>query len=182
MPTTTEAYVARPGNAGIKLETVHYPDIGDDEILVETVAFSMCHTDIRAAEGSFYLKPPMILGHESAGYIKEVGKSVQVLKPGDAVVLSYANCATCKRCLSGKSAYCDNIFPLNFSGKRFTGDVAITDSEGENLNGYFFGQSSMSRMILAHACCAVKLECSRDELKLYASLGCGIQTGFGAIL
>lgn len=181
MPTTTEAYVARQDGA-CTLETVHYPDVGDDEILVDTVSFSICHTDVRAIQGAFLLKPPMIPGHESAGYIKEIGKNVKGLEVGDAVVLSYANCGACRRCLSGKASYCDHLFPLNFSGRRQGSDVAPTDSEGGKINGYFFGQSSMSRTILAHACGAVKVECSKEELPLLASLSCGIQTGYGAIV
>ncbi len=68
MPSTTEAYVVHEAGGRIKLETVHYKDPGAREILVEAVAASMCHTDIRAAQGGFFLKPPMILGHEASGF------------------------------------------------------------------------------------------------------------------
>ena len=67
MPTTTEAYVVHEGNGPINLETVHYHDVGPREVLVETVAASLCHTDMVAASGVFHQKPPMILGHEAAG-------------------------------------------------------------------------------------------------------------------
>jgi len=186
MPTTTEAYVARPGNGpNIKLETVHYKDLGTHEVLVDAVAVSMCHTDIRAAAGGFFLKPPMILGHESGGYIKAVGSGVSSsLKVGDPVVLSYASCGTCRRCLSGKNAYCDKLMELNFSGRSVDGSVAATDADGEALNSHFFGQSSMSRVILAHEMNVVRIEgnVTREELQKFSALGCGIQTGCGAIL
>ena len=120
MPTTTHAYVARP-SAGIALETIHLSSPAAHEILVETVDFSMCHTDVRAAAGGFYLKPPMVLGHEAEGYVREVGPGVSAVGVGDAVVLSYAHCGVCVRCLSGRAAYCDELVGLNFTGERVGG-------------------------------------------------------------
>ena len=182
MPTTTRAYVARP-SAGIALETIHLSSPAAHEILVETVAFSMCHTDVRAAAGGFYLKPPVVLGHEAAGYVREVGPGVSAVGVGDAVVLSYAHCGVCMRCLSGRAAYCDELPALNFTGERIGGGgKVVRDDKGEGIKGFFFGQSSMGRMVLAHESCAVKVHAScREELKLFASLGCGIQTGAGAV-
>lgn len=87
-------------------------------------------------------------------------------------------------CLSGRAPYCLKLFDLNFSGKRqgVEGTKPWTDKDGKSLNGFFFGQSSMSRYILAHENGAVKVDATRDELKLFAALGCGIQTGAGAIM
>ena len=64
---TTEAYVVHEPNGGFHLETVHYSDLTEHELLIEAVAASICHTDILAQEGGFMLKPPMIPGHEAAG-------------------------------------------------------------------------------------------------------------------
>ena len=107
---------------------------------------------------------------------------MRTVKAGDAVVLSYASCTTCRQCLSGRNAYCDNLQQLNFTGRRLDGTVAATDESGQPLNSHFFGQSSMSRQILAHEVNAVKVEATREELQKFAALGCGIQTGAGAIL
>lgn len=180
-PITTQAYVARPKNQ-LALETVRYPKIGADEIVLEVVAASVCHSDVRAAAGNFHLSPPMIIGHEAAGYVKEVGKAVTYVKPGDAVVTSYSSCGKCRQCMSGKQAYCDLINDLNFRGRRLNGDVAAVDEKGETLNALFFGQSSMSKLALVREDSCVKVECSKSDLKLFASLGCGIQTGAGAVM
>lgn len=81
---------------------------------------------------------------------------------------------------------------LNFSSKRLdpsypssssssskagptTSTTPATDKDGKHLNNFFFGQSSMSRLILAHENGAVKVECTREELVKFSSLGCGIQ-------
>lgn len=176
----TEAWVAR--TCGINLEKVNYPPMATNEVLVDIVACSICHSDVRAAQGTFMLKPPLILGHEAAGYVKAVGQAVTYVRPGDAVILAYASCARCRRCMTGKNAYCDELMELNFKGRRVNGEVAVTDADSEPLNGLFFGQSSMSRVALVSQESCVKVKCSKEELKLFASLGCGIETGAGAIL
>lgn len=183
MPTTTEAYVARPSS--LQLENVTYADPASTELLVDVVAASLCHSDVKAAQGTFHVARPLILGHEAAGYVKAVGSAVTYVKPGDAVVLAYAHCGRCRRCLGGRQPYCEGMFGLNFGGRRggVDGEVVVRDAKGEGLGGLFFGQSSMSRVALVQENSCVKIEgCSREELVRFASLGCGIQTGAGAIL
>ncbi|KAI9688679.1 MAG: hypothetical protein M1822_001036 [Bathelium mastoideum] len=181
MSYSSEAYVVKEPSGPITLETVQYDVVGKQEILVETVAFSMCASDLKAAEGIFHLRPPMILGHESAGIVREVGSAVTHLRPGDKVVLSYGHCQKCRYCLRGESPYCEKVAALNFSGQRGDGSVAARDAEGKPISNFFFSQSSMGRIILAHQSCAVKLECTSQELQIFAALGCGIQTGAGTV-
>lgn len=114
--------------------------------------------------------------------VKEVGSAITHLKPGDQVILSYSHCRRCRYCSRGESPYCENLRSLNFFGKRNDGSIAARDAEGKPINNFFFGQSSMSRLVLAHESCAIKVECSAEELKKFAALGCGIQTGAGTIL
>ena len=181
MPVTTDAYVARPGNK-VSLEKITYPDLGPNELFVAILSASLCHSDVRAVSGAFHLKPPLVIGHEAAGFVKEVGSAVSYVKPGDAVVLAYASCGSCRRCISGKQPYCDRMFDLNFSGKGEDGAVVARDERDEPVSGRFFGQSSMSRVALVYEGSCVKIDCTREELKLFASLGCGVQTGAGCIL
>lgn len=188
MATTTQAYVCRPP-APPALETVTYPPPGPHEVLVDIVGASICHSDVRAAAGAFFLPPPLILGHEGSGYVRATGAAVTYVKPGDAVVLAFASCMECRRCAAGRNPYCDKLFPLNFGGRAEDGQVAAktgtttTGSEGEPLNGFFFGQSSMSRIALVREASCVKIgDVSKEELRMCASLGCGLQTGAGAIM
>lgn len=192
MSTTTEAYVARPP-APPALEKVTYPALGPHEVLVDMVAASICHSDVRAAAGEFFLPPPLILGHEGSGYVRAVGPEVTYVHPGDAVVLAFASCLACRRCQRGQNAYCDRLFPMNFGGKRDDGSPVATALEQEEgggggggggaVNGFFFGQSSMARiaMVREESCVQVG-DVSREDLRKCASLGCGIQTGAGAIM
>jgi len=71
---------------------------------------------------------------------------------------------------------------LNFHGKRADGSRPAKDAQGNELNSFFFGQSSMARQALVHENSAVKIDARNDdELKLFASLPCGLQTGYGAV-
>lgn len=67
MPFETEAYTVHEAGCPIRLEKVQIDDVRDGEVLIETIAFSVCATDLKAAAGKFLLKPPMILGHEASG-------------------------------------------------------------------------------------------------------------------
>src|SRR3954463_890111 len=83
----------------------------DGEVLVELKATGICHTDAftlsgEDPEGRF----PVIFGHEGAGIVREVGKGVTTLKPGDHVIPLYTpECRQCKTCLSRKSNLCTSI-------------------------------------------------------------------------
>lgn len=191
MATTTQAYVCRPP-APPTLATVTYPSpLGAHDVLVDVVAASICHSDVRAAAGAFFMPPPLILGHEASGYVRAVSSDVTYVQPGDAVVLAFASCMQCRWCTARKNPYCEKLFSLNFGGKTEDGQVAATTtvSSGEAreempVNAFFFGQSSMARIALVRESSCVKIEAdvSRDELRMCASLGCGLQTGAGAIM
>lgn len=183
MSIETEAYVARPP-APLALEKVTYPALGPREVFVDIVAASICHTDIRAAAGQFFLPPPLVVGHEGSGYVREIGSEVTYVKPGDAVVLAFASCMKCRRCERAQNPYCDKMFALNFGGARDDGSAVVTASEkGQEVNGFFFGQSSMSRVAMVREESCVKVgDVSREDLQKACSLGCGIQTGAGTIM
>lgn len=183
MSVETEAYVARPP-APLALEKVTYPALGCHEVLIDIVAASICHTDIRAAAGKFLLPPPLIVGHEGSGYVRAVGSEVTYVEPGDAVVLAYASCMECRRCKRAQNPYCDKLLPMNFGGRRDDGSAVVTASEkGQEVNGFFFGQSSMARVAMVREESCVKIgDVSREDLQKACSLGCGIETGAGTIM
>ena len=122
--------------------------------------------------------------------VKQIGPGVSYVQPGDAVTLSYAHCGSCTRCLSGRQPYCEKIFALNFRPQRDATSppaedttATTTDHSGNRLNNFFFGQSSMAKLCLVRESSLVRLDgVSREDLKKFAPLGCGIQTGAGAIL
>ena len=73
----------------------------DDEILVRVVATGVCHTDIGRLDDLDPAWTPMVLGHETAGVVELVGRSIVGVRPGDHVVLTFRHCRECYQCLVG---------------------------------------------------------------------------------
>lgn len=150
-----------------------------DEVLVRIVAAGLCHTDLSeraGGRGPF----PAVLGHEGAGIVERVGAGVASLQPGDHVVLSYLSCGHCRNCLRGKPAYCDHHMAYNFGRRRPDGSTTLRDGAAA-VYGSFFGQSSLATYALASERNTVKVRTDLP-LELLAPLGCGVQTGAGAVL
>ncbi|THW42102.1 alcohol dehydrogenase [Aureobasidium pullulans] len=180
MPRTARALVIRRLGEPFRLETIHLDDIRDDEALVEIFASGICRTDLHCAAGHRPVSAPAVFGHEGAGTVLEVGKSITAVKPKDKVLLSYSTCGSCDQCTSGHRAYCSKILPLNFGGKRSDGSSALSLPDGQSLFSNFFGQSSFSNFAVVNKASLVKVP-NDTPLDLFASLGCGLQTGTGAI-
>lgn len=153
----------------------------EDEVLVKIVATGMCHTDMVARDQLYPVPQPVILGHEGAGYVVAVGSAVSELEVGDPVVLSFGYCGHCRHCLSGHDAYCSEFMVRNFSGADEEGQVAVCDSKGQPVHDHFFAQSSFATYALSRENNAVKIS-KEAPLELMGPLGCGIQTGAGAVL
>ncbi|KAJ5946119.1 hypothetical protein N7454_002958 [Penicillium verhagenii] len=194
--TSTTAIVAREPKELMKpnwsLEQVNITAPGDDEILVEVHAAGICHTDILLSSlptGTFHLQYPKVVGHEGAyqafcaGIARAVGKNIQSVSPGDPVLLSFNSCATCLQCQDSHPAYCDTFAQRNYLGAQETMTMS-SDSEDQKIWSQFFGQSSFAKHSIVHKSSVVNakdLIQDLDELKLFAPLGCGFQTGMGAI-
>ncbi|WP_222706736.1 NAD(P)-dependent alcohol dehydrogenase [Lacisediminihabitans profunda] len=181
MPTA--AIVWKEGDS-FSLEEIYLDELRSDEVRVHLVATGVCHTDLSAANGSTPFPLPGVLGHEGAGIVEAVGTSVTRTKVGDRVLLSFTSCGRCAGCRNGHPALCDSHLILNlFGGRRADGTTTLRHSSGE-LNAHFFGQSSFSETAVVDERSIVVLpsDTTNDELIIFAPLGCGFQTGAGAVL
>ncbi|WP_263588001.1 NAD(P)-dependent alcohol dehydrogenase [Sphingopyxis sp. GC21] len=121
------------------------------------------------------------LGHGGSGIVVEVGSSVTKVAPGDHVVMSFASCGQCENCRRGLGGYCPDLYGRNFSGARPDGSSPCCGTNGERLSGYFFAQSSFGDHALANERNVIKIR--KDvPIELMGPLGCGIQTGAGAVI
>ncbi|TKA52115.1 hypothetical protein B0A49_12082, partial [Cryomyces minteri] len=179
--TSTSALVLRDVGNPLKLENVTLASLQPNEAVVEIHASGICHTDLSCMSGVLPAALPNVLGHEGAGIVREVGSDVLDVAPGDKVLLSFNFCDTCENCTAAHPAYCSNFVPLNFGGVRADGSVSLKSEQGTDIHCNFFGQSSFSRHAIVAANSMVKVPADTD-LRLYAPLGCGLQTGAGAIL
>lgn len=114
--------------------------------------------------------------------MKEVGSAVTIAKAGDPVLLSFSACKNCQLCRSGMPAHCTSFNPINFNGSKCFSTSGGSEHE---ITGSFFGQSSFSSLSIVSEASVVNakdLLKSPDDLKIFAPLGCGIQTGAGSIV
>jgi len=179
-PTTTfKAAVLRKLAKPFKIETLTLDSPRPDEVLVRIVATGVCHTDI-AVQHRIGTPLPSILGHEGAGVVERVGAGVRKVRVGDHVVLSFMSCGRCRQCQRGEPAYCEKQGELNFTAAREDGSVSAHGRNGDVRN-HFFGQSSFATYALANERNVVKVPKSA-RLELLGPLGCGVQTGAGAVI
>lgn len=183
MSVTTAAIVAERGGR-FELAEVELAPPGPGEVRVRMVAAGVCHTDLSVVAGVTPFPLPGVLGHEGVGVVIAVGERVTRTRPGDRVLLTFTSCGRCPGCRGGHPAYCDDHLPLNLLGGRRADGSATVRRAGADLNAHFFGQSSFSREALADERGVVVLpaDLAEDELPVLAPLGCGVQTGAGAVL
>jgi aryl-alcohol dehydrogenase len=154
-------------------------DLAPGEVLVRVAACGICHTDLAVKLQHIPVPLPKILGHEGAGVIERVGAGVVGLAEGDHVLMSFGSCGACGQCQLGAPSYCDEFGMINLFGQRRGGSGLRY--RGAEFGGSFFAQSAFASHAIATARNVVKIE--KDlPLELLAPLGCGLQTGAGAVL
>lgn len=174
-----KAAVLRAYNSPFEIETVSVEGPRSDELRVRLVATGICHTDLIMAAGALRAQPPVVLGHEGAGVVEAVGDAVTTHQVGDHVVLTFAHCGHCKPCSDGAPTYCREFMPRNFGCSRPDGSSAFAGHDA--ISSHFFGQSSFATYAICNARNAVKVP-KEVDLSLLGPLGCGVQTGAGAIM
>jgi aryl-alcohol dehydrogenase len=174
------AAVARAQSKPFEIAQLELAEPRADEVLVKVVGTGLCHTDLICRDQWYPVPLPAVLGHEGAGVVEAVGNAVTKVQPGDHVVLSFVSCGECGACKEGAPAYCGTLYDLNFSGSRPDKTNALSEG-GSPVHGHFFGQSSFANYALAYERNVVKVD-RTAPLELLGPLGCGIQTGAGAVL
>jgi S-(hydroxymethyl)mycothiol dehydrogenase len=164
---------ADPGSAPV-LEEIRVDDPGPGEVRVKVEACGVCHTDLHVVEtGGWGMKFPILLGHEGAGVVEDVGEGVTTVAPGDRVVIAWrAPCGdSCRACRRGDLRRCSNN--LRVRSRMFRAD-------GERLTPVLRSGAYADRVVV-HEAAAVKVP---DALPLEQAclLACGYSTGAGAAL
>jgi len=175
------AAIARAAHNPFSIEEVDIEGPRADEVLVKIHGVGLCHTDLIARDQFIPIPLPAILGHEGAGVVVAAGEQVSKVRVGDRVVMSFASCGRCARCNENLPSYCASFPALNFSGRRPDGSSGISLNEVP-ISSSFFGQSSFASHALARERNVVKVEDSSLPLQILGPLGCGFQTGAGAIM
>jgi len=175
-----EAAVVSTSGGSFEIERLTLESPRDDEVLVRIAGVGICHTDLVCRDQYFPVPLPCVFGHEGSGVVKKVGRAVTRVSPGDPVVLSFSSCQICPNCIAGRPAYCHQLYHHNFLGTRPDGSGALS-RDGQVVHGHFFAQSSFATYAVASERNTVKVD-PDVPLWLLGPLGCGVQTGAGAVI
>jgi S-(hydroxymethyl)glutathione dehydrogenase/alcohol dehydrogenase len=173
---SVKAAVFREVNVPMEIEEVEVSKPGPREVLIRTKAAGICHSDMHFFNGTYPGQVPMILGHESAGIVEQVGSDVHYVKPGDHVITCLSVfCGHCEQCLTGHLSLCQEP-EVNRSAEEpprlHQADTALTQ---------FAQLGSFAEMMLVHEHALVKI---REDMPMdrAALIGCGVTTGVGAVI
>ncbi|SPA39628.1 S-(hydroxymethyl)glutathione dehydrogenase [Cupriavidus taiwanensis] len=169
------AVLHRPGSP-LTIEEVAISKPGPHEVLIRTSAVGVCHSDLHFVDGALPHPLPVVLGHEAAGVVEQVGSQVRTVKPGDHVVTCLSvYCGHCEHCLTGHLSLC--VSP----------DTRRDSKEEQRLNyqhkamPQFANLSAFAEQMLVHehACVAIRRDMPLDRAAL---IGCAVTTGTGAVI
>lgn len=167
----------------LKIREVELAPPGDGEVLIRVRAAGLCHSDLSVISGDRPRPVPMVLGHESAGEVLQVGPNVHDLKAGDRVVLVFMpSCGWCMPCMEGRPALCEPGAAANGAGTLLGGVRRIT-MDGQPVN-HHVGVSCFSELAVVSRRSCVKLDIPESELSHAeaALFGCAVLTGAGAVI
>ncbi|MFW5468548.1 alcohol dehydrogenase catalytic domain-containing protein [Knoellia sp. CPCC 206435] len=189
MGITTRAAVLRDStdvhpfadSAPLSVEDLKLDGPGPGEVLVRIAAAGLCHSDLSVVNGDRPRPLPMVLGHEAAGVVEEVGAGVTTVGVGDRVVCSYVpSCGSCADCAGGNPVRCVEGQAANREARLVTGRRPFRDASGSELH-HHLGVSAFSELTVVSPLSLVPVP-DAVPLETAAVFGCAVLTGAGAVL
>ena len=173
------AVVARELNRPVVIEEVTFDAPRRGEVVVKIEAVGVCHSDLSATNGTIAMPLPLILGHEAAGSVIEVGEGVIDLAVGDHVLANWIYmCGDCRYCTIGRPVLCDQQGKALFT--MLDGSHRTHDAAGKPLN-VFSGVGVMAEYAVVHERNLVVYD-SKVPADRAALVGCAVTTGVGAAI
>src|ERR1700676_943587 len=165
----------------MSIETVTMTGLRPTDVLVRVRAAGLCHTDLEVIEGALRYPMPMVLGHEAAGIVEQVGPAARGVREGDHVVLSWnPHCGHCFYCDRDAPILCERYLGEGPKALPFDGESRIRLADGRPLQQLMFLGSFAEYCIVSdQQAIPVPKEIPFDRACL---IGCGVMTGVGAAL
>jgi Zn-dependent alcohol dehydrogenase len=164
----------------LKIEEVELDAPGFNEVVVKIKAAGLCHSDLSVIDGNRPRPLPMVLGHEAAGEVVELGEGVKHLKVGDHVVFAFLpSCGHCLNCQTGRAALCEPGAQANGAGTLLGGHRRI--HKGNDYYYHHLGVSGFAEYAVASVDSLVKIDPS-IPFEIAALFGCAVMTGVGAVV
>jgi Zn-dependent alcohol dehydrogenase len=168
-----KAAVFRSADRPVALEEVELRAPRTGEVVVALEAAGLCHSDLSVIDGVIPYPTPVVLGHEGAGVIEAVGPGVTAVKEGDAVIVStLAHCGRCSACDVGRPTECRNAPSPKDSQPFVVGGAPAFQ---------FANASVFAERTLIREQGAIPID-PRVPFDRAALIGCGVMTGFGAVV
>jgi S-(hydroxymethyl)glutathione dehydrogenase/alcohol dehydrogenase len=173
------AAVLHRARASLAIEQVEAAPLGASDVLVRVGAAGLCHTDLEVIDGSLRYPMPIVLGHEAAGVIEEVGSGVAKSRKGESVVLSWnPHCGHCFYCDRDLPILCDEYLAKGPQAVQFDGRSKARLKSGQELKHLMFlGAFGEYCVVQDQQAIAVAKDIPADRACL---IGCGVMTGVGA--
>lgn len=173
-----KAAVLYEPNAPLRVEEVSFDDPQANEILVKIKATGLCHSDLHFMKGEMPVPVPVVMGHEGAGVVEQIGPGVTSVRPGDHVVLMVSfSCGKCRYCYEGRLTMCAENLPIQMMATLPGGGQRLR--KGEQLLHQLFGLACFAEYAVVHERSAVKIR-QDAPFDAVCLLGCGTTTGLGA--
>jgi S-(hydroxymethyl)glutathione dehydrogenase/alcohol dehydrogenase len=179
----TEAAVLWERGKPLEVESVELAPPGRGEVLVEVKAAGVCHSDLHPARDEWPTRTPVVLGHEGAGVVREIGEGVTEIVAGDTVVFCWAPaCGVCPLCIEGRAILCDRLDRTTYRNKLPSGATRLS-ARGQPI-GHFLSTACFAShtVVPAEGAIVVGREDDGTSFRALAMLGCAVVTGVGAVL
>ena len=165
----------------LSIEEVTLDPPGQNEVLVKIGGAGLCHSDLSVINGARPRPVPLVLGHEGAGSVVEIGPGINDVAVGDHIVFQFSpSCGRCRRCLEGRPQVCETGARTKAVGDLMGGGKRLHDADGGSL-GHHTGVSCFAEYAVVDRGSVVVID---KELPLYeaALFGCAVMTGVGAVI
>src|SRR5580698_6282067 len=172
-----KAVIIRETGKAVAVERIEVAGPRHGEITMRLAACGVCHSDLSATNGTIPYPVPMVLGHEGAGIVVEVGEGVTRFAPGDHVLSSFVSmCGRCHYCQTGRPQLCVQSQKTAYTLP--DGTVRTREVQGRDIN-VFLGCGVMAEFATLHQDNVVKVD-QQMPLDKAALISCGVMTGVGA--
>jgi len=174
-----KAAVLYQANEPLRVEDVSLDGPLDGEILVRIAATGVCHSDLGIVKGENPSPFPIVLGHEGAGIVEEVGQGVTSVQVGDHVVLpAIYSCGKCRNCIEGEPTFCSEVLPAQIMGT-LPGGRKPLHKGAQELN--IFYTSAFAEYVVVPERMALRVR-HDAPLDVVCLLSCAVSTGVGGVI
>jgi S-(hydroxymethyl)glutathione dehydrogenase / alcohol dehydrogenase len=162
-------------NHPLEIDEIEVAGPRQGEVLIEIKASGLCHTDYHLIDGSMSVSPyPIVLGHEGAGVVVEVGRGVRSLAPGDHVLpVSMPECGQCRNCTEGRTNICLEFFKLFGADSPFSWRGSPVSQ--------FLGCGTFSNYTTVKEIAVAKIRADAP-FRTSCYISCGVATGIGSAI